>query len=375
MTDQLLLEQGREAIARRDLATARDRLQAMQSPPAMTLAQVCAHLGDTDGEEAALALQLAAEPRHLPALLAMGDLKHRRGDDRAAVSFFKAALGQASIEAPPSALHPVLHRAAAHVEAAGRRFQTHLMDSMGDVSALPRIGHALDLLTGKAQLYLQQPSMFYFPGLPQRHFYDRREFDWLADIEAATPAMQGELQARLAGGSDFRPYVESRADRPAPNNPLKDDSSWGAHYFWNNGEIVEDHARASPATMAALSRAPIPVIRGRSPMALWSLLKPGTHILPHHGMLNTRLICHIPLVVNPDCALRVGPETRSWEIGKAFVFDDSIEHEAWNRGRDTRVILLFEIWRPEIREEERAALTRLFEAIDELQPTEGGNGF
>lgn len=110
-------------------------------------------------------------------------------------------------------------------------------------------------------------------------------------------------------------------------------------------------------------------------MALWSLLKPGTHIQPHHGMLNTRLICHIPLVVNPDCALRVGPETRSWEVGKALVFDDSFEHEAWNRGQATRVILLFEIWRPEIRDDERAALTRLFETIDELQPAQAGNGF
>jgi aspartyl/asparaginyl beta-hydroxylase (cupin superfamily) len=103
-------------------------------------------------------------------------------------------------------------------------------------------------------------------------------------------------------------------------------------------------------------------------MALWSLLKPGTHIQPHHGLLNTRLICHLPLIVADNCALRVGAETRAWAPGEMLIFDDSIEHEAWNRGNDTRVILLFEVWRPEIHAEERIALTRLFEAIDQFGP-------
>ena len=104
-------------------------------------------------------------------------------------------------------------------------------------------------------------------------------------------------------------------------------------------------------------------IAGRSPMALFSLLKPGTHIQPHHGLINTRLICHIPLIAPADCALRVGAETRAWREGEALIFDDSIEHEAWNRSNRTRVILLFEIWRPELSIEERASLTALYEAI------------
>lgn len=375
MSDAQRLDEARAALAAKDLPTARDRLRAMQAPQNMLLAQVCAHLGDAPGEEQALSAQLAAEPRHLGALLAMGALKARAGDDRAATSFFRTALNQAALAPPSPNLHAMLQKAAAHVEASSARFEAHLADSLGAAAELPRVAHALDLLTGKTPLYLQQPSMFYFPGLPQRAFYERDEFDWLAEVEAATPALQAELQARLAGGEDFRPYVESRTDRPSPNNPLKDDSSWGAHYFWNNGAVVDAHAARAPATMAALSKAPLPVIRGRSPMALWSLLKPGTHIQPHYGMLNTRLICHIPLVVNADCALRVGPEQRRWEVGQALIFDDSFEHEAWNRGQETRVILLFEIWRPEIRADEREALARLFETIDELQPGQAGNGF
>jgi len=48
-----------------------------------------------------------------------------------------------------------------------------------------------------------------------------------------------------------------------------------------------------------------------------------------------------------------------------LIFDDSFEHEAWNKSNETRVILLFEIWRPEISPDERAALTTIFETIND----------
>jgi hypothetical protein len=168
------------------------------------------------------------------------------------------------------------------------------------------------MLLGKKQLYVQQPSSFYFPELPQRQFYERSEFPWIADVENAIPAMQEELRAVLADGQDFAPYVEASSDRPRAANPLINDPSWGAFYFWRNGEKVEANASRCPATMAALDLAPMPRIDKRSPIALWSLLKPGTHIQPHHGLLNTRLICHIPLIVPDDCAIRVGNETRAF---------------------------------------------------------------
>jgi len=229
------------------------------------------------------------------------------------------------------------------------------------------MGMAVDLLLGRKQLYLQQPSSFYFPGLPQRQFYERDEFAWLPAIEALVPQMQTELKSILSDGHDFAPYVELSSDRPRAANPLINDPSWGGLYFWRNGEVVPDNAARCPATMDALELAPMPRIDRRSPMALWSLLKPGTHIQPHHGLLNTRLICHIPLIAPDDCAIRVGNETRAWREGEALIFDDSFEHEAWNRSDETRVILLFEIWRPEISDDERAALTAIFETINDYQ--------
>jgi len=221
------------------------------------------------------------------------------------------------------------------------------------------------MLAGEQPLYLQQPSMFYFPGLAQRPFFERDMFDWAPDVEAATDAIRAELQALIDNASDrFGPYVTASPDRPPPNNPLLDKPDWGAAWLWKDGVVAEGMDKLCPAALAALELAPQPVIPGRAPLALFSRLTPGTHIQPHHGMLNTRLICHLPLIVPDDCGLRVGAETRSWREGELLIFDDSFEHEAWNRGASDRTILLFEIWRPDIDADEREQLTRIFSAID-----------
>jgi aspartyl/asparaginyl beta-hydroxylase (cupin superfamily) len=70
------------------------------------------------------------------------------------------------------------------------------------------------------------------------------------------------------------------------------------------------------------------------------------------------------LIVPGPCDFRVGNEVRQWVQGKAWAFDDTIEHEAWNKTDETRVVLLFDIWRPELSQEERALVVALFEAID-----------
>ena len=165
------------------------------------------------------------------------------------------------------------------------------------------------------------------------------------------------------GSAGLSPYVVAHGNRPPGEHSLLNDPSWSAFYLWQDGALVADNAARCPNSMAALAGLPIPHIAARSPMVLFSVLRPHTHIEAHNGMLNTRLICHIPLIVPEECRLRVGNETRAVEFGKAMIFDDSIEHEAWNDSDETRVVLLFEIWRPELAEVERRALTVMYEAI------------
>ncbi|MDB5668020.1 MAG: hydroxylase [Alphaproteobacteria bacterium] len=371
VADPKLIDLGLDALRRGDGAAARDLLRQASRDggpvPWLALARACNLIGDGAGEEEALQRQLDSSKRDLPALFAMAELKARQGNDRSAASFFRTAISQAAVTSPlPPQYRALLDRAHAFLRNASARYEAHLVERLeaAGLNPSPRMAYALDMLLGRTPLYLQQPSMFYFPGLAQRPFFEREEFDWLPLVEAAVPALRTELEAVLAQGEEFEPYITGPPERPLPNNKLLHDPSWGAYHFWQNGAVVEDHAARCPATMAALDHAPIPRIAGRSPMALWSALKPGTHIEAHSGMLNTRLIVHVPLLAPEGCAIRVGHETRSWREGEALILDDSFEHEAWNRGSELRVILLFEIWRPEIGEDDRADLTRLFEAIE-----------
>ncbi len=366
-------DQGYAALQRGDVGTARAIFEAATTASEqdvrgwLLLAQTCAMQGDGLAEEASLDRALAIEPRNVLALLAKGERVQARGDDRGAVSFFNMAL-----QADPTGLPPViierLRYAAAAVAAAGGRFEAHLDRALVTAGmALDqrprRFVEALDIMAGRKPVQLQQPTSFFYPGLPQTCFYEAQGFDWVAGVEAQASAMRAEVEQLLVEEGSFHPYVEGEADRPNRGHLLLDDERWSAFDLWRGGQEVEDNARRCPATMAILRSAPMPRIVGRSPMALFSQLRPHTHIPPHTGMLNTRLICHIPLIVPPHCRLRVGNEVRDVEAGKAMIFDDSIEHEAWNDSDDTRIVLLFECWRPELDAAERAALTTMFEAI------------
>ena len=90
---------------------------------------------------------------------------------------------------------------------------------------------------------------------------------------------------------------------------------------------------------------------------MFSLLAPHTRIPPHTGVANTRLVCHLPLIVPPGCGFRVGETIREWREGEAFVFDDTIEHEAWNDSDQLRVVLILDLWPPALSEAERVAVS------------------
>jgi aspartyl/asparaginyl beta-hydroxylase (cupin superfamily) len=225
----------------------------------------------------------------------------------------------------------------------------------------PRFQRSLDILSGHKQIYVQEPTGYYFPELPQIQFYDTAAFDWVPAVEAATRAIRDELKSLLAEGMEgFRPYIQSDPNRPRlDDNHLLDSSDWSARFLCENGSVSEEAVARCPATWEAVQMAPQPRI-ANSPTAMFSLLRPGARIAPHTGTHNTRLVCHLPLVVPPGCGFRVGNEVREWEEGKLLIFDDTIEHEAWNYSDQNRVVLIFDIWRPELSEQERREIAAFF---------------
>lgn len=359
------------ALAKGEPARAKDILErAAASHPNdvslwLTLADARAAGADAAGQGAAIDRALSIEPNNLRALLAKGDYLDRAGDKAGASGFYAAALNyMPRYNQLPAHLQEGLRRA----QAANARLVRELEDYVraqvepAAASAPQRFREALDILFGRKRVYVQEPRYLYYPGLPQIQFYEREQFPWLDAVEAATDAIRDELRGVIGG--DFAPYVTQAANRPKQSQAgLADNPDWSALFLYKYG-VETPNAAQCPCTMAALQTAPLTRIPNRAPSALFSKLAAGAHIPPHTGMLNARLIVHLPLIVPPGCEFRVGNDIRPWSEGKVWVFDDTIDHEAWNRGAADRYILLFDIWRPELSEEERASIAALCSAID-----------
>ena len=127
---------------------------------------------------------------------------------------------------------------------------------------------------------------------------------------------------------------------------------------------MEEVCARFPRTAEVLAALPLCRIEGRAPNAFFSILKAGAHSPPHTGVTTVRSVVHLPLIVPDGCSFRVGGETRSWRVGEAFVFDDTIEHEAWNRSGEDRAVLIIDAWNPHLSRHEQAMVCRLYEAAD-----------
>jgi aspartyl/asparaginyl beta-hydroxylase (cupin superfamily) len=361
------------ALSKGDAAQARellDRVVAAQRADAsvwMALAHARGMLGDDAGQGAAIDRALSLEPNDLRALLAKGDYMSAAGDARGASAFYAAALqSMPRYKSLPAHLQEGLKRAQAANQNLVRELEDFVRGKLDDAGvgagAPARFRNAVDILFGKKRAYVQEPRYLYYPELPQIQFYERSAFPWLDGVEAATAEIRKELQAAIGG--DFKPYVTQAAGRPRHSQAgLVGNPDWSAYFLYKDG-AEQPGARQCPRTLAALEAAPLTRIPKRTPSILFSKLAAGARIPPHTGMLNARLICHLPLIVPAGCEFRVGNNVRAWSEGQAWVFDDTIEHEAWNRSSQDRYILIFDIWRPELSEEERAAVTALCEAID-----------
>jgi len=126
---------------------------------------------------------------------------------------------------------------------------------------------------------------------------------------------------------------------------------------------LDDEACArAPKTAALMDTLPICRIPDKAPNVFFSILKAGSHIPPHTGVTNVRGVVHLPLIVPDGCEFRVGGETRAWVPGQAFAFDDTIEHEAWNRSEHDRAVLIIDVWNPHLSDHEREMVCRFYSA-------------
>jgi len=319
----------------------------------LNLALALRELDEGTAEWNAIEKALVADPRFFPALLHKARLFERQGKSKQAAVMYHAFLACVPADAQ---LQPAIQAA---VEQANKvlkdndaALEAFLRPRLEEVRArhagarLERFDACYDFLLGKRRMYAPQPTFMLFPRLPAIEFLDREQFPWLDAFEAAADDIRAEARAALAqAAEDFVPYIAKPAGSPIDQwQELNHSKRWSTLFLLKNGVRLEKHLARCPATAALLDAAPLCAIPGHAPTAFFSVLAPKTRIPPHTGVTNTRFIVHLPLIVPPGCSFRVGAETREWREGRAWVFDDTFEHEAWNGSDAPRVVLIFDVW-------------------------------
>jgi hypothetical protein len=317
---------------------------------------------------------LLIEPKDINANLIKADALTGLGKVKAASSFYLAAIRLApEISQLPESHAKEIRRAQAACDAAAKHFEKSMSSFLNEIGMTggggeSRMEQTIDIMMGRKEIFHQNPSKLYIPELPHRQFYKVSEFEWTEKLLLKAPDIKRELKQLLMDEGVFSPYMEHNPDAPALSNiGLEEDSRWSAFHLVKDGAPIERNINKCPQTYHALSELPIAKINGRSPNILFSLLKPGAHIPPHHGQTNARLLVHLPLIVPDGCELRVGNQTRKVVENQMMIFDDSIEHEARNTSDSTRVVLIFDIWRPELTEDERKVISGIFEKIESIE--------
>ncbi|MDE2234406.1 MAG: aspartyl/asparaginyl beta-hydroxylase domain-containing protein [Gammaproteobacteria bacterium] len=261
---------------------------------------------------------------------------------------------------------------AAHLESKLAALRCHYPDT-----EFARVDRCVRIFLGREPMpsghRLQRPTFMSFPGLPAQAWFERNQFPWLEEIERHTGGIRAELYQVLQEQQGFQPFVEIPEHHQAAAywQGLNYSPNWNAYFFYRDGRRYDDNCRRCPLTSTLLDSLPLCRVDEHSPEVFFSVLKPGAHIPRHTGVINTRLVTHLPLVIPDDCGIRVGDETRGWKPGECLVFDDTFEHEAWNRSSQTRVVLIFDLWNPYLSELEQQAMRVIVEELGRFNREHG----
>ena len=334
-----------------------------------------------DEAAAAHRAALQKEPNLHAARLHLGRALELSGDSHRAIVCYARALQDAQSDGrwlnkatTPPAFQPLIEHAVHQVRSGRRAAIDELLQPVvaqfGN-EALNRVRTGLRAYFNEEAPRVKDPrqlsTFFHFPDIPANPFLDRQLFPWIASLEAVMPEISGELNSLLQQADGRERVFSSEALEAANLRGLKQPPSWNGYYFYRHGEPRPDNRARCPRTAAALDALPLCRIRDHGPEVLFSVFTPGTHLLPHRGVTNTRLVAHLPLIVPDDCALVVGGEEHRWREGKVVVFDDTYEHEAWNRSDRTRIVLIFDVWSPYLSEAERMAIALLIGDIGDFR--------
>ena len=335
--------------------------------------------GRLDEAAAAFTDAVRIDPDFFLARLQLGSVFEALGREREAAAAYFGAISTAqrlgrwrNAETTAPAVRPLVEHALAVVDHGRAQLFSEVLEPLRarhGMAELRRVEKCLATYLGALPAEYpdarQKPSFLYFPDLPTRTYFDRDLFPWYAMLEDRAAQIRAELDAVLGEERGFEPFLKFKpgASTEEHLSGTRGTPNWDGFFFYRHGTRYDDNCRRCPITAAALDAVPLVRLRGHAPECLYSKLTPGSHIRPHRGVTNTRVVTHLPLIVPGDGALRVGGEDHAWQEGRCITFDDTFLHEAWNHSERTRVVVLLDVWNPYMTAIEIDAFSELVLAI------------
>lgn len=359
---------------------------AVSATPAeqLHLAHASLRSGQLGAAASTLRSLLRVQPHSALGWLVLGDTLDRAGLKRDAIRARAAALRHGrsagwfrNMETTPEPWRPVIKDLIADVN---RLLYDTVAGGLQQViaahgaTAMRRVAHAMNVYIGRVQdrpySPHQAPKFLFFPGLEEGPFHDPNLHPWSVRLVDGYDRIREEALAVLHDAAALESFLTFQPGQSKTGYLGGDGAkpAWDAFFFYRHGKRYDaNHARA-PFTSALLEDIERCEIEGQAPEICFSVLQPGTRIMPHYGVTNTRLVYHLPLLVPADCALHVfGGGEHAWREREPVLFDDTFQHEAWNRSALPRIVLLMDCWNPHLRPEERSAMRVLVELISAYQ--------
>jgi hypothetical protein len=185
----------------------------------------------------------------------------------------------------------------------------------------------------------------FYPGLRTLPWHDPREHPIVADLERFAPAIAEEARAL-----EMLRFQDEAED-------IGRTGRWSVLFLHELGRRNEENLARCPTTAKIIEKHR--TVTTSTGLVYFSCLDPQTRVAPHQGPTNLRVRCHLGLEVPESCGMRVGGVTGTWREGRCVVFDDSFWHEVWNDSDQRRIVLIIDLWHPDLSDDEVALLSGL----------------
>lgn len=230
------------------------------------------------------------------------------------------------------------------------RFYFHLGDALARLGRNQEAAEVYEEgVKNKVFLSKYQRSLYNVPRLTAKPWWEVQELPYLDLHRHLTQNWQKIKEEGLAT-LNAKGYFQDESEN------LRDTGEWKQFELFARGQKNINNCRKCPFTCSIIEKIPEAKNCKRG-QTKFSVMHPGTHVWPHCGPTNCRLRVHLGLKVPPKTYIRVAEEIRSWKEGELFVFDDSFEHEVWHNGTDFRLVLIVDVWHPELTASEKRNLS------------------